>query len=297
MSDKEKSNLIKRSYAKLKRILKFVLSLAVLLTVAVVLYFGYFADFVSDDFSTNFGKDIKNRIYFAVDEHLEHAGFVLKDADAKGYVRTSPDQILKTADIFIDEPIFDIDLKEIHKKLSMLPWVKEVYVYRSLPSTIKIDIVEHKPIAVWINENKKYPVSSEGILLTEDAESDDLEKLPVVFGKNGYKKFPEILEIVNTEPELAERAKVFNYVGERSWKVRFDNPVNGIWVYLPDTDVKQAWHRMKIYEKNYQLLKRKLTIIDLRLPDKLVVRIENDRKNAVLNGKKKSRLILKEQQA
>jgi cell division protein FtsQ len=272
---------------------------SVLILLAIILFLKA-AEFLY--FSTDIGSKNLNDIAFFTEKLLNQTGFVLKDAQAKGNARTPHELILKTADFSQGMPIYKIDTDEVQRKLNDLPWVKDVEVYRILPNTIKIKIIEHKPIGVWIDKDKKlYPVSSEGILLSEKAKSPDLEHLPMVWGKKGYEKFPEILQIVNTEPELAERVKIFNLVGQRSWKLRFDNPNSGIWVYLPDDNPEQAWHRLKIYEKNHKILKRKLTLIDLRLPDKLIVRLENDKKSNVSdkkgNSKKKRRLKLKEQKA
>jgi len=272
-------------------------SVAVLLMIILVLKAAEFLYF-----STDIGKKTLYGIADFTNGTFKNAGFTLKDAQAKGNARTPHEVILQTAGFYKDMPIYGIDTDNIREKLSNLPWVKDADVYRVLPDTIKIKITEHRPVGVWVSKNKKhYPVSSEGILLPENAKSADLEKLPVVWGEKAYEKFPEILKTVNSEPELAERIKIFNLVGERSWKLRFDNAKTGLWVYLPDDDVEQAWERLKNYEKNHKILKRKLTLIDLRLPDKLIVRIENDGKNDTTdkkeNGKKKRRLKLKEQKA
>ena len=44
-------------------------------------------------------------------------------------------------------------------------------------------------------------------------------------------------------------------------------------IYLPESDELGALHRLKKLQEKYAILKRKLTLIDLRLPKKLVVRL------------------------
>lgn len=266
--------------------------LAILLTLKIAEVVYFYSDA---------GAESSNKIAAFTENLLNKAGFVLKDAQAKGNIRTSQQEVLQTADIVQGMPIYKIDIAEMRQKLNNLPWIKNVDVYRILPSSIKINIVEHKPAGVWINKGKRRVITDEGILLPATAISPDTKYLPLVFGKKGYSHLPEIMDIIKSEPELAERVKALTFVGQRRWNLHFDNAQNGTVVYLPDTNVMHAWKRLKNYEENHKILKRKLTLIDLRLPDKLVVRIENSTKNTVskgtTNNKKKRRLKLKEQKA
>ena len=48
---------------------------------------------------------------------------------------------------------------------------------------------------------------------------------------------------------------------------------NGINVRLPETDAFIAWHRLAKYEAQHKLLARDIGSIDLRLPDRVVVKV------------------------
>ena len=48
---------------------------------------------------------------------------------------------------------------------------------------------------------------------------------------------------------------------------------NGIDIRLPETDAFIAWDRLAKYEAQHKLLERDIGSIDLRLPDRVVVKV------------------------
>jgi cell division protein FtsQ len=58
-------------------------------------------------------------------------------------------------------------------------------------------------------------------------------------------------------------------VGGRRWNLRLKS---GADVQLPEDDTAAAWNRLAEYERSHQVLKREIRILDLRLPDRLIVR-------------------------
>jgi cell division protein FtsQ len=72
-----------------------------------------------------------------------------------------------------------------------------------------------------------------------------------------------------TQPELMVRVRAAVRVGGRRWNLRLDN---GIDVRLPEDDPEQAWARLAEYERRHRILARDVRVLDLRLPDRLIVR-------------------------
>ena len=66
------------------------------------------------------------------------------------------------------------------------------------------------------------------------------------------------------------------YVSKRRWDLIFDDVENGIIVKLPQENVEDAWKKLIKLDKTKGILKRKLTFIDLRLKNKVVVKISNE---------------------
>ena len=74
---------------------------------------------------------------------------------------------------------------------------------------------------------------------------------------------------------MAARVTTVVRVGERRWDLIFDN---GIRVKLPDnSDPKYksstAWERFVRLEKKHRLLAREVSVIDMRIADRLIMRV------------------------
>jgi cell division protein FtsQ len=72
------------------------------------------------------------------------------------------------------------------------------------------------------------------------------------------------------EPDLAARVTAAVWVGERRWNIRFDS---GVDVKLPAESPQAAWSLLARIEREKRLLARNIAVIDMRLPDRLVVRL------------------------
>ena len=59
-------------------------------------------------------------------------------------------------------------------------------------------------------------------------------------------------------------------VDGRRWNLRIDNAID---VLLPQQQPAEAWTRLGQLERSSQLLKRDVQVVDMRLPDRLVLRV------------------------
>ena len=81
------------------------------------------------------------------------------------------------------------------------------------------------------------------------------------------------MQIISTDKEIFSRIKVANFISGRRWNLILDNIENGITIKLPAQDIEQAWKKLVKLNTSQGLLKRKLTIIDLRFPNKVIVKL------------------------
>ena len=72
--------------------------------------------------------------------------------------------------------------------------------------------------------------------------------------------------------EIADGAAAV-WMSERRWNLRLDN---GVDVRLPEDDPADAWTRLARLERDHGLLARAVDAIDLRQPDRLIVRMTED---------------------
>jgi cell division protein FtsQ len=72
------------------------------------------------------------------------------------------------------------------------------------------------------------------------------------------------------EPALSARVKAAVRVGDRRWDLHFDN---GSTVRLPESGADGAWHRLAKLERQEGLLERDIVSVDMRLGDRMTVRL------------------------
>jgi cell division protein FtsQ len=76
-------------------------------------------------------------------------------------------------------------------------------------------------------------------------------------------------DLLRTQPELVDRVQAMVRIHERRWNLRLHN---GTDVMLPEGHESAAIQRLGELHREARLLDRPLAAIDLRLPDRLVLR-------------------------
>ncbi|MCK5296029.1 MAG: cell division protein FtsQ/DivIB [Alphaproteobacteria bacterium] len=206
-----------------------------------------------------------------------NAGLALNEVLVQGRMRTNPNALLEAMDVERGMPILAIDIHEARKKIEKLPWIRSARVERYLPDALHLWIEERKPIAIWQKNGKFMAVDKDGIVI--DSSIKGLEKLPIVVGDDAPEHTSDLLAMLETQPALKKRVKAAVRIGERRWDIMLDNMKNGILVHLPEENLEQAWSRLENLDETHDLLKRNLSMIDLRMPDRLIVRLNSSGDN------------------
>ena len=84
--------------------------------------------------------------------------------------------------------------------------------------------------------------------------------------------------IKKIDESYISRIIVANYISKRRWNITFDDLTKGVTVKLPEENLEQALTKLINLDKTSLILKRKLTIIDLRLNNKTIVKMRKDNK-------------------
>jgi len=207
-------------------------------------------------------------------ETSRQAGFVLSNLSIEGNVRTRQADILATLDIDTGMPLMAVDLQALQHRVEALPWVRLVTVTRILPGDINLHIEERKPFALWQRAGQLRLIDEEGVVITQRGLTA-FSGLPMIVGDGAPHEMGKLFQMLSAAPDLAQRVKTAVRVGDRRWDLLFDN---GIRVKLPeDLDPvygsDKAWSRLDRLEKQHRLLAREVSVIDMRIPDRLIMRV------------------------
>lgn len=200
-----------------------------------------------------------------------YLGFTVDDILVYGRNKTAIEEINNIVNTHRGDNILRLDIKQIKSDLEQLPWVKSATVSRSyLPNILKIEISERQVRSLWQINNIFYPVDEQGSVIHAEYIPDRPTLLLV--GKGAPQKMNELLSVITTDNNIYPRIKVATYISERRWDLILDDIENGITVKMPAQDMDKAWQKLIKLNKTQGLLKRKLTIIDLRFENKVLVK-------------------------
>ncbi len=203
----------------------------------------------------------------------EDAGMVLDQLDISGAEKTPRKAILAALDMESGMPLITVDLPTIRAKLEALPWVKEVSVARHYPGVLKIEITERQPFALTQLNGQLALIDITGTEITREGLSAYADLLLLV-GPEAASAASEVSALKVIDPALSARVTSAVRVGTRRWDLIFDQ---GVRVKLPDNskdyDMLAAFARFSSLETRDKILSRELSVIDMRYPDRVIMRV------------------------
>lgn len=195
-------------------------------------------------------------------------GFTVQEILVTGRYETTRDDLMDAVGLRRGSPMLTFDVNAARERVENLPWVREAAVERLLPDTILLRVVERQPLALWQNQGKFFLIDDSGKVIV-DSGLQRFSDLLVVVGEDAPEHTVDLLGTLGTQPELMMLVRAAVRVGARRWNLRLEN---GIDVRLPEENAAKAWARLAEYERNYKILARDVSVLDLRIPDRLIVR-------------------------
>lgn len=210
--------------------------------------------------------DVSSRF---VHRQLVSAGLEVREVFVTGRSETSKQQILNALAVRRGESIARFDPAAARERLLRLGWVKQAQVARRLPDTIIVRIEERQPLALWQQGGRHLLIDRDGEPITRKR-LGRFASLPVVIGPDAPQHAAHLLDLLAREPVLFAQVEAAVRVGQRRWNLRMKS---GVDVNLPERDSAAAWSRLARLSREHDILARDVAVIDLRLPDRLVVRL------------------------
>jgi cell division protein FtsQ len=196
-------------------------------------------------------------------------GLVVTNIEVEGRETTDAATVMAALSAARGTPILSVSPIRAKDQLEKLPWVRSATIERRLPGTLFVRLVERRPLAVWQHGGIQQLIDREGTVIPVE----DLARfahLPTVVGDDAATNAAALIDTLASEPELAARVTAAVRVGSRRWNLRVDDVID---VLLPEESAAAAWSRLAELERANALLKRDVQTVDLRLPDRLVLRV------------------------
>ena len=200
------------------------------------------------------------------------AGFRITAVAINGRKQLTQDEVLAIGGVNGRSSLLFLDAATVRDKLKANPWIGEATVQKFYPGQLQIDITERSAFALWQQDGRLSVIADDGAVL-EPYVSHRFKGLPLVVGKSAEVRARDFLALLDRYPQVRSVMKAAVFVGERRWNLRLKD---GLDVRLPENDVGIALAALTRLEKDERLFSRDITAIDMRLPDRLTVRLSED---------------------
>jgi cell division protein FtsQ len=164
-----------------------------------------------------------------------------------------------------------LDADRARQRLKTNPWIADATVLKLYPDRLQVQVTERQAFALWQKDGRVAVIADDGTIL-EPYAARRFNSLPMVVGAGAETRAKEFLALVARYPEIRDAVRASVLVAERRWNLRLKN---GIDVRLPESDIDRAFETLVTLDQEKKLLSRDITAIDLRLPDRVTVRLSD----------------------
>jgi cell division protein FtsQ len=212
--------------------------------------------------------DVINWFKDARDVAANSVGFRIAAISLSGEKEVSREEVLTTAGVTGRASLLFLDADAARTRLMANPWIADAAVLKLYPDRLQITITERLAFALWQKNGRVSVIAADGTVLEPFVE-DRYLGLPLVVGAGAERQAKDFLAILDHYPDIRSVLRASILVADRRWNLRL---TNGIDVRLPETDAEDALNRLVALDHDKKLLSRDITVVDLRLPDRVSVR-------------------------
>jgi cell division protein FtsQ len=210
-------------------------------------------------------------------------GLGLDRVTVVGIAQLTEREVLSAAGVTAETSIPFVSASGIRERLEQVPLIKTAAVRKLYPSELVVTLVEREPHALWQREGELFVIAADGTVIDRMQDGRFVD-LPLVVGEDANGRTKEYLALLDAAGPLKARIKAGTLVSGRRWNLKFDN---GVDVRLPDVGAGAAIARLIKLEREQKILEKDVLAIDLRMSDRIVLRLTEESMAARLEGLKK----------
>jgi cell division protein FtsQ len=216
-----------------------------------------------------YGTTVSGQSSAVLQAATAHIGFGISDVNMSGRKETSEIDVLGALELNGNSSLIGFSTDAAREKLVALPWVASAEVSKLYPNGLSIKLIERKPFAIWQHDEELSLIEEDGHLIVPFAHQN-YANLPLVTGTGAEREAKYLVPAVAAIPELKSRVKAQMLVAGRRWDIRLDN---GVTIQLPAGDPADALKQLAEMDSATGLLSKDIELVDLRVPDRVVVRL------------------------
>jgi cell division protein FtsQ len=198
-------------------------------------------------------------------------GFQIASIALTGEKQLTREEVLNIAGISGRSSLLFLNAEEARSRLKANAWIADATILKLFPDRLHIAVTERRAFALWQRDGRVRVIARDGVTV-EPFVAPHVAHLPLVVGKGANVKAADFLNVMNRYPDLRDQVHAYVLVADRRWNLRLKN---GIDIRLPEAESEAAILFLIALDKDKQLLTRDISAIDLRIRDRVTVRLSD----------------------
>lgn len=212
-----------------------------------------------------------SELYTIGERQLAHSQLGIAKISMSGQGMTSEKEILAALNLTPTTSMINFDADAARAAIEKLPAVLSATVRKDYPDHLYVAVTERVPVARWRVDGVTYLIDQTGARIGDDG--DAYPALPLVVGDEAGDDAMAMIRAMDMFPSLQQGLEAMSRIADRRWDIIYKS---GLRVQLPELGVAQALRQLATLEKEFKLLERDVTVIDLRVPGVLAVKPSED---------------------
>ena len=225
------------------------------------------------------------REHYGAPHHLlaRAVGLGIERVTISGIAQLHEPEVLAFAGISPRVSLPFLSVRETRERLEAVPLIKSATVRKLYPNELSIALVEREAHALWQKNGELFIIAADGTVIDSFGDGR-FAFLPLVVGEEANLHTRVYLALLEAAGPLKNRIRAGTLVSGRRWTLKIDN---GIDVLLPERETDAALARLIKLEREQNILQKNVIAIDLRMADRVVVRLTEEAAAARLDSLKK----------
>lgn len=209
-----------------------------------------------------------------VDGAGQSLGLSSIEVSVEGNYRVSRSRVVSALGLDSSSSLASFDISAARRSVLSIPWVHSVEISTYFPSKVLVSIIESRAYATWEHSGSLTLVRDDGFVIDRlsisDLSTGEFNGLVHLVGSGAASHASDILPVVSSFPSLSSRVLSYERIEDRRWDILLDNNVR---IMLPAINFASSLSYLADLDSSYSLLDREISVIDLRLSDRIVLRL------------------------
>ena len=167
--------------------------------------------------------------------------------------------------------LIGLNFNSIKEIVESSEWVKRASIKKVLPSTLKINVTENDPYAIYFQEGKSFLIDLDGSIITEIKLNNYEDDLLFVRGENSPELLEQLIRDISIAfPNLTQTLEEVEFIEKRRWNLKLNNK---LLVKLPDENIQQSLKNLKQLFEEQEVMESNIIEIDLRIQGRAALKV------------------------